>query len=149
MSDDDFDDFDEDIEYDVENEVNEEDEDEEEDEDGEKEKEEEEEKEEVDPMLRISNKSQCMHIVNEDERITSNCLQKSEMAYIISIRAEQIAKHSLAFVDTTGLHSAIDIAKKELYNRKCPLILRRLVGCNIQNEPIIEEWCVREMGFPT
>jgi len=58
---------------------------------------------------------------------TSHQLTEYEMVEIVSLRASEIERGSPVFVDITGLTNPIDMAKKELYERKCPLILRRFV----------------------
>jgi DNA-directed RNA polymerase subunit K/omega len=87
--------------------------------------------------------------VPPEERVTSHCLQRPEAAYIIAIRAEQIAKHPTAFTDIAGLHDPVAIAFKELFERRCPLTLRRPVGLGPAGERLVEEWNVREMTLPS
>lgn len=102
----------------------------------------------VDPILRASNKSCTVKLVPDEERMTDNRLQKAEAAYIIAMRAEQIAKHPTPFTDTGGLHDPVAIAFKELYDRRCPLKLRREVGTGPAGEIFVEEWIVRKMTLP-
>jgi hypothetical protein len=101
----------------------------------------------VDPILRISNRHRTVRIVAPDERVTDNRLQQTEVAYILAMRAEQIARHATCFVPTTS-HSAIELAYRELYERRCPLLLRRQVGATVGGDLIVEEWNVREMALP-
>tara|TARA_Y100000310_G_C20218354_1_gene594601 strand:- start:116 stop:406 length:291 start_codon:yes stop_codon:yes gene_type:complete len=57
---------------------------------------------------------------------TSNHLTKYEKTKIIGVRAQQIATGSPVFTDVPkGMISVIDIAKKELKERKIPFIIRR------------------------
>lgn len=102
----------------------------------------------VDPILRASNKPRIVRCVPPEERMTSHVLQKSEAAYIIATRAEQISKHPTAFVDIRGLHDPVAIAYKELFERRCPLVLRRPVGTGPAGEHLVEEWNPREMALP-
>lgn len=93
-------------------------------------------------------------IVHPDDRRTSDILSKFEMTEIISIRATQISQFNNAMVDIAGLTSPIDIAKRELMNRMCPLMLRRMVG-ELKNEKTgvlelyAEDWCPNDMIFST
>ena len=102
----------------------------------------------IDPILKMSNKPRVVRIVPPDERITDNRLQKSEAAYIIAMRSEQIAKFAKSFTATSGLHDPVAIAFKELLDRRCPLTLRRAVGTGPAGESLVEEWNVREMALP-
>jgi len=83
-------------------------------------------------------------IVQPEKRITSNMLTQLEMARAIAIRAANIdAKgHDNAFIDIKGCDSAGEIAKKELYSRRSPLVLFRHVGMNHW-----EKFAIREMSF--
>ena len=102
----------------------------------------------VDPLLRMSNKPRTVRLVAPDERRTSNWLQRPEAAYIIAMRARQIADGSTCFVDGDGLHDPVALAFKELLARRTPFALRRVVGSGPGGELIVEEWPVREMAIP-
>lgn len=102
----------------------------------------------IDPVLRVSNRPRIVKIVPPEERITDNRLHRTEAAYILAMRADQIDKHATAFTDTTGLTDAVAIAYKELFDRKCPMILRRTVGIGPVGELLVEEWDVRTMTLP-
>lgn len=67
-------------------------------------------------------------IVRSENRITSDILSKFEMTEIISARGTSIARNNDCFVSIEGLESPIDMAKRELMMRMCPLIVRRYVG---------------------
>lgn len=106
------------------------------------------ERQKVDPLLRLSNKPRAVIVVPADERETDNNLHKTEAAYVISMRSQQIARYSKCFTEGGGLHDPVALAFKELLDRKCPLILRRTVGTGPSGELIVEEWAVREMSLP-
>ena len=55
----------------------------------------------------------------------SHQLTNYERTRIIGVRASQIEAGAVCTVDTTGLFTAIDIAIKELNERKLPMILTR------------------------
>jgi len=105
-------------------------------------------KRKVDTMLHNSNRNRNVIVVPPDERVTDNRLHKSEASYIISMRAQQIAKHGTTFTEATGLHDPVAIAFKELLDRKCPFTLRRMVGTNPDGSRVVEEWNPREMVLP-
>jgi DNA-directed RNA polymerase subunit K/omega len=102
----------------------------------------------VDPVLRASNRGRIVRVVPPEERVTDNRLHRTEAAYILAMRAKQIDKHARAFTDTAGLTDAVAIAYKELFDRRCPLRLRRKVGVGPGGEIIVEEWDVRTMALP-
>jgi DNA-directed RNA polymerase subunit K/omega len=106
------------------------------------------ERQKADPILRKSNKAHYVQIVPPQERVTDNRLHKSEAARVIAMRAQQIAKFGTCFTEGGGLHDAVALAFKELYDRRCPLVLRRVVGRGADGAQIVEEWNVREMTLP-
>lgn len=86
-------------------------------------------------------------IIPKDKRRSSNIIQFSEMVEAIGIRISQIEMGSPVFTDTTGLNNVFDMAKKEFFDRKNPLIIERKMK-ESSNIVEIEEWPVREMTFP-
>lgn len=88
-------------------------------------------------------------IVPPEERITSENMTQFEFARAIAIRASQIANNPKIYTDYDGLYDEVSIAKKELLDRKSPLIIWRQVGViPTTGERIIEKWNVREMVYP-
>jgi DNA-directed RNA polymerase subunit K/omega len=71
-------------------------------------------------------------LVNYDtlklSNITKNVMTKFEKAKILGIRAQQIAKGAKPLVETDGMTSVEEIAKKELNHKKTPFILKRKVA---------------------
>lgn len=63
--------------------------------------------------------------VEGNERKTVPYLTKFEKTSILGIRAQQISSGSPSMIDTGKLREPIEIAKKELLEGKCPLIIRR------------------------
>ena len=74
------------------------------------------------------------------KRATIPFLTKYEKARIIGLRATQIAKGSPALVDVGDLEDPIDIALKELMERKIPYIIRRPLP-----NGTYEDWRVDEL----
>jgi DNA-directed RNA polymerase subunit K/omega len=83
------------------------------------------------------------YIVKEEDRITSDALSKYEMVELISIRATQISKGDVPFTDIENLRDPILMAKKELYDNRSPLMVKRHIGNNIY-----EYWNPNEMSKP-
>jgi len=107
------------------------------------------EKARIDPLMQMSNTPLVVKIVHPDDCRTSNVLQKSEAAHILGKRAKQIADSPTVFVDITGLHDPGAIAYKELAERKCPLIVRRVIAVNLKaNYMIVEDWDPNTMAHP-
>jgi DNA-directed RNA polymerase subunit K/omega len=94
----------------------------------------------VDPLLKASNAHRRVIIVPKDERITSNVLQKTEEAHVFAVRAKQIEMFP---TDSGDQSDSVERAKKELSERKTPLLLRRVVGFGPAGELICEEWNIR------
>ena len=84
-------------------------------------------------------------VVKPENRITSNILQMNEITRIISIRAKEIDKGAPVFTDVEGLSDPIHKAAKELFDGRCPLVVRRRRG----NTNLYEDWNIVEdqMGF--
>ena len=89
-----------------------------------------------------------VYVVPDDERITSNIMTKAEVTRAIAIRAQQIANHLHTYIDKSGLTDAKEIARRELYDRRSPLVLHRVVGKTPEGARIVEKWRVREMTYP-
>lgn len=111
----------------------------------------EEEEEELD-LKTVSKFNREIIVSKPENRRTSNVLNRYETTELISIRATQIAEYNNCLVDTTGLDDPILMAKRELMQLKCPLILRRTIGevkdKKTGNEKIyMEFWNPNEMTF--
>jgi DNA-directed RNA polymerase subunit K/omega len=90
-----------------------------------------------------------MRIVHPQDRMTSEVMSLYEMAECTSIRAQQIATYNNCMV-ATDLSDPIEMAKYELMQRKCPLVIRRKVGEVREGDEYVEyfeEWDPNEMIF--
>jgi hypothetical protein len=106
------------------------------------------ERQKTDPILRMSNNPRTVRVVAPEDRVTDNRLHKSEAAFVLAMRSQQIAKYATMFTDGGALHDPFALAYKELYDRRCPFILRRPIGTGSGGEQVVEEWVVREMVLP-
>lgn len=88
-----------------------------------------------------------INIVPANERITSEKLSDYETAEIINYRALCISKGGKVFTNVEGLDNPIEMAKKELIDRKCPLYIKRTIGCNNKGELFVEKWSPNECVF--
>jgi DNA-directed RNA polymerases I, II, and III subunit RPABC2 len=86
--------------------------------------------------------------VNPEDRIMSEVMTKFELTRIIGIRAAQLENHNKPFTDVGDISDPIEMAKKEIRDKKCPLSIIRVRS--YENDKIIAElWEVNEMAIPT
>ncbi len=78
-----------------------------------------------------------------EDRVTSEVMTRFELCEIISIRAKQLEKGYKVFTDIGDLTDPIDIARKEVLDKKCPLSIRRMI-----TDKVGEKWQVNEMAIP-
>lgn len=78
-----------------------------------------------------------------EQRKTSPRMTIYEKAKIIGIRASQLSDDAPAFVDIGGITDCIEIAKKELAEKKLPFIIRRTLP-----DGSSEDWKIAEMLIP-
>jgi len=77
-------------------------------------------------------RSERIIIISKPEnRITSDFMTKQEYTEALSTRIMQLEQEQIAFVDISDLSNPVDIAKREIAMKKCPLILRRHLGSKI------------------
>jgi len=82
------------------------------------------------------------NMVSTKNRKTIPFLTKYEKARIIGKRAMQISKGAPPLVEVGNLENPVDIALKELKERKIPYIIRRPLP-----NGVIEDWRVEELRF--
>lgn len=70
-------------------------------------------------------KGQDEYIVPSDKRKTSHILQKAERTELLGIRAEHISRGAEPYVDIINETDSLQIARKELREKKFPLLLKR------------------------
>ena len=73
-------------------------------------------------------------ILSPENRLTSDHLTLFECGEILSIRAEQIRQSNLTFIEDSDISDFIEIARRELLARKCPLKVRRAITDNIYED---------------
>jgi DNA-directed RNA polymerase subunit K/omega len=94
--------------------------------------------------LHDSHYHRIIKIVPVASRVTSEVMTLFEYSDIIGIRTTQIENGAPVYTDVAGLISAKNMAIKELFDRKCPHIIKRRVGQFLE-----EQWSAREMAFPS
>ena len=82
-------------------------------------------------------------MVEVEERKSIPFLTKYEQARIIGIRGQQISQGAPILVDPEGLESPVEIALKELRERKLPFIIQRVLPNNK-----CEYWRIDELKIP-
>lgn len=93
-----------------------------------------------------TNNNLNIYVMPSNQRITSEKLSEYEIAEIINIRAVSISNGGVVFTNVDGLSDPIEMAKKELIDRKCPLYIKRQVGMN-STGIFIEKWSPNECSF--
>ncbi len=78
--------------------------------------------------------------VPKEKRITTPYMTKYEKARILGTRALQIAMNAPVLVDIEGETDPLQLARKELAQKKIPLIVRRYLPDNSY-----EDWSVEEL----
>jgi len=77
------------------------------------------------------------------ERITTNRMTIYEKAYIIGVRASQLSGNAPPLVDIGNMTDCLEIATKELLERKLPFIVRRRLP-----DGSYEDWSIDELLIP-
>lgn len=77
------------------------------------------------------------------QRISLNRMTIYEKAYIIGVRAAQLSDDAPPFVDIGNMTDCIQIATKELAERKLPFIIKRRLPDNT-----LEYWSIDELLIP-
>jgi DNA-directed RNA polymerase I, II, and III subunit RPABC2 len=83
-------------------------------------------------------------LLHPNERVTSEVMSKFELCEVISIRAKQIENGQKVFTEIGALTDPLEIAKKEVLDRRCPLSIIRML-----TDTIGEKWHVNELGIPS
>ena len=99
-------------------------------------------------VLPKSNTSRTVIVIAEHNKKTDNRLHRSELSNIISMRSAQIDTYGTHFASHPVDKKVDEIAIKELYERKCPLMLKRVVGYGPNGEIIAEIWDINTMTLP-
>ena len=76
----------------------------------------------------LDNDSKIQYIMKSDERITSNILTIYEIVELIGIRSTQITQGAPVFTDVKNIINPSEIAKKEIFDNRCPLYVKRHIG---------------------
>lgn len=78
--------------------------------------------------------------IEAKERFTSPIMTKFERAKILGVRAQQISRSAPIMVEYGDETDPVEIAKKELREKKTPLLILRRLPDNTY-----EKWSVREL----
>lgn len=80
-------------------------------------------------------------IIPDDERYTSDFMTLYEFTSVLGIRTQQISKDGQSYIESNDM-TPKETAIKELYEKKCPLKIRRVVGDRV------EIWGCNELTIP-
>jgi hypothetical protein len=78
---------------------------------------------------------------------TSNTMSLYEFTRVLAIRTKDISLHSGVYTDCTDIVDAEQRARKELKDRRCPLIVERTTAMQ-DGVKVIEAFRVRDMNIP-
>lgn len=78
--------------------------------------------------------------INPNDRITSEYMSRYEFVKLVGVRATQISQGVVVMTNIDNLNDPIEMAIKEIYDNKCPLIIKRYIGLNKY-----EQWSAREL----
>jgi hypothetical protein len=93
--------------------------------------------------LNSSDYFRVVKVVPPNMRVTSDVMTMAEYSDIIGIRTTQIEHGAPIYTDVGDILNTRDIAIKELFDRKCPLFIKRGLSKFLE-----EHWSCREMAFP-
>jgi DNA-directed RNA polymerase I, II, and III subunit RPABC2 len=79
-------------------------------------------------------------LVPQEQRITTKYLTKFERARVLGTRALQISMNAPLMVAPDGETDPLELAKKELRERKIPIIIRRYLP-----DGSYEDWPINEL----
>lgn len=105
----------------------------------------------IDQVVTENTLRKTIIVVDPNQRRTSHIMTAFEYTEAIVIRASQIERRQNILTNVDGLDDAEKMAEKELYDGKCPLILRRKVGEKVENSQLFEYyeyWDVNTMTKP-
>jgi len=77
-------------------------------------------------------------------RITSDIMTLYEYTEVVSIRAAQIEKGAIVYVNIDGLTDPVKMAEREIEQKKCPLSIQRKL-----NQTLIELCPVNDLAIPS
>lgn len=83
-----------------------------------------------------------LYVVPDNQRVTSEIMSIYEFSEVIGIRTTQISEGNTVFTDVKNITDHREMALKELFDRKCPLKIRRKIGNRV------EIWSCNEMSVP-
>lgn len=87
--------------------------------------------------------SQDIIILHEEHRRTSDVMTIFEYTNIISQRALQINAGGPCYTNVDDLTNPLEMATKELQDKKCPLNIQRSI-----TDKIYEQWSANELSLP-
>jgi DNA-directed RNA polymerase subunit K/omega len=88
-----------------------------------------------------------------DIPVTSDYISLYEFTHVVHIRAAQLANGATTDIDIRGLVQTqykninIHIAEQEIYQKKCPISIQRVL-CDNSESKIIEERAVNDLIIP-
>jgi DNA-directed RNA polymerase subunit K/omega len=97
-----------------------------------------------DPALEDARTEVLVYRVPPEERVTSDRLQRIELAALLAERSRQIDNGGQVFCELRGYSDSQSLALQEIIDRKCPLVVSRTLQVT-KNVHYVEEWSPNEM----
>ena len=94
----------------------------------------------ISEVIEIERGDGALFDMNEKKRKTTKHMTKYEYSRLLAVRTLQITMGAPTFVDTTGIYDATEIAKREIQERKIPLVIRRVFPNGSE-----EFWDIKDM----
>ena len=88
----------------------------------------------------IENFDDIMQNYNPSKNVTRNILSKYERVKILGLRAEQLQRGAQPYVDIIQPFQALEVAKRELGERKIPFVVCRKLSNGVK-----EYWRLDDM----
>ena len=86
-------------------------------------------------------------IIPKEKRRTSNRISLFEFVNVIGTRAESIEKGDEIYTSIENKETSLEIAEAEIREGRCPFIIERVLY-RTGNTVYVEHWAVREMILP-
>jgi hypothetical protein len=86
-------------------------------------------------------------ITDPDQMLSSDILSDADLTSVLTERATDIGKGAAAFVDTTGCATPLDVAMREILEKRSPMCVFLYAGISPAGIPIVEKRSVNDMGM--
>lgn len=86
-------------------------------------------------------------ITDPNDMLSSDILSDADLTSVLTERATDIESGAQAYVDTTGCLTPIDVAMKEIIEKRSPMCVFLYAGVSHDGRKIVEKRSVNDMGM--